>query len=387
MMISTKKIVMVPGPVPVSSSVLRTLADETQSHTDPNFTEAFQSLLAELRAMLHCDGVAFVIAGSGTMGMEMAAANVISKEDKVLLCTNGFFGDRYISICEKRGYNLDVMRAQWGRSITADEVGKALTEGGHSVLIMTHVETSTGTMIQLEEIAKMLREKHPEVIFIVDGVAACGGAMVDMTWGIDVYFSCSQKALGCVPGMALLWANNRALAKREAIGAIPESYVDFDRWVPVMRDTKKYWGTPAVNSIQALKEAIRLVKEEGYETRCKRHADDAALITASMEAIGFKTACEGEFRAPTLSVFLYPEDMTVGDAEFRDAILKEGGLVAGCLGDFAGKGFRMGHMANLDKHMLLCYVGAVERACLRCGMKTEPGAALAVMQKGLAARD
>lgn len=386
-MISTRNMVMVPGPVQVSGSVLQALARETLSHADPAFTGAFQALLADLRALLRCDGIAFVVAGSGTMGMEMAIANLVSREDKVLLCTNGFFGDRYVSICEKRGYDLDVRRAVWGCSITAAEVDAALTEGGHSVLVMTHVETSTGAMIELEAIAKMLRARHPEVIFIVDGVAACGGAMVDMTWGVDAYVTCSQKALGSVPGMALLWANKRALAKRQAMGAIPESYVDFDRWIPVMQDTKKYWGTPAVNSIQALKEAVRLVLEEGHEERCRRHAEDAALIGEAMAAIGFKTACDGVFRAPTLSVFLYPGDMPVGDAEFREAVLREGALVAGCLGDFAGKGFRMGHMANLDKHMLLSAVGAVERACLRCGMGTEPGAALAVMQKGLAARD
>lgn len=386
-MVKTKKMLMIPGPVPVSDSVLQSLGREVQAHTDPEFTAAFQSLLAELRALVKCDGIAFVIAGSGTLGMEMAAANVVSDRDKVLICSNGFFGDRYVSICEKRGYNADIIRARWGSSVTAEEVDRELARGGHSVLIMTHVETSTGAMIPLEAIAKMVREKYPQVLFIVDGVAACGGAMVDMTWGVDLYFTCSQKALGCVPGMAVLWANERALAKRAAMAPIRESYIDFDRWVPVMLDTNKYWGTPAVNNIWALKEAVRLVTEEGHEARCRRHADDAALISDAMAAISFKTACGADFRAPTLSVFLYPDDMPVSDADFRAAVAKEGGVVAGCLGDFAGKGFRVGHMANLDKHMLISGVAAVERACLRCGLNVRPGAALAVMQKSLAARD
>lgn len=386
-MIQTKKLLMIPGPVPVNDSVLHTLGREAMAHTDPRFTSAFQSLLADLRQLVKCDGIAFLIAGSGTMGMEMAAVNAVSPGDKILLCSNGYFGDRYASICEKRGYSADVRRAPWGGSITTGEVDRALTEGGHSVLIMTHVETSTGAMIQLEATAKMLRQKHPDVLFIVDGVAACGGAMVDMTWGIDVYFTCTQKALGSVPGMTVVWAGGRALEKRRNMGAIPESYIDFDRWIPVMRDTRQYWGTPAVNNIWALKEALRLIMEEGHEARCRRHAEDAALISGAMRAIGFKTACEGEFRAPTLSVFLYPEDMPADDAGFRDAVAVEGGVVAGCLGAFAGKGFRMGHMANLDKHMLISGVAAIERASLRCGLKVQAGAALAVMQKGLAARD
>lgn len=386
-MITAKKLVMVPGPVPVSASVLQSLGREPLSHTDPQFTDAFQELLTDLRGMVNCDGIAFAMAGSGTMGMEMAVANTISKNDKVLICSNGFFGDRYISICEKRGYNVDARKADWLSPVTAEEVDGLLSSGGYSVLVMTHIETSTGAIIQLEAIAKMLRQKYPGVLFIVDGVAACGGAMIDMAWGVDVYFTCSQKALGSVPGMTVVWANKRALAKRESLGAIPESYVDFDRWIPVMTDTKKYWGTPTVNNIWALKEAVRILMEEGHEARCRRHAEDAALIASAMEAIGFSTACKGEFRAPTLSVFLYPSDMPVGDEQFRAAVAREGGLVAGCLGDFAGRGFRMGHMANLDKHMLICYVGAVERACLRCGMDIKPGAALAVMQEGLAKRD
>lgn len=386
-MIRTKKLLMIPGPVPVSNSVLQSLGRETQAHSDPEFTAVFQSLLAKLRMMLKCDGIAFVVAGSGTMGMEMAVANMISPDDKVLICSNGFFGDRYVSVCEKRGYDIDVRQARWGCSVTVEEVDRALAQGGHSVLIMTHVETSTGVIIQLEAIARMIREKHPKVLFIVDGVAACGGAMADMAWGIDLYFTCSQKALGCVPGMTILWANSRALAKRKAMGQIRESYADFDRWIPVMQDANKYWGTPAVNNIWALNEAIRLIIEEGYETRCQRHSDDAKLISNAMSAIGFKTASDGEFRAPTLSVFLYPADMPVSDTAFRDAVAQEGGVVAGCLGNFAGKGFRMGHMANLDKHMLVSGIAAVERACLRCGLKVQPGAALAVMQKGLSARD
>ncbi|MDL2297699.1 aminotransferase class V-fold PLP-dependent enzyme [Synergistaceae bacterium OttesenSCG-928-D05] len=385
-MIPTKKIVMVPGPVPVSPSILQALGSETRAHTDPVFVADFQALLGDLRDMLHCDGIAFLVAGSGTMGMEMAVVNIASQKDRILLCSNGHFGDRYESICERRGYRMDVVKAEWGKSVTVEEVDAQLAKGGYSILIMTHVETSTGAMIQLKEIAEMVKKKYPEVLFLVDGVAAAGGAEADMRWGIDLYLTCTQKALGSVPGMMVLWANKRALEKRESMGQIPESYVDFARWIPVMVDTKQYWGTPAVNNIMALKEAMHIIKEEGYEARCKRHAEDAAMLAEAMEAIGFKVACEKPFRASTLSVFLYPQDMPVDDAAFRAAVAEEGGLIAGCLGAFAGKGFRMGHMANLDKHMLVAMAAAVERGALRCGMKVEPGAALAVVQKKLALR-
>ncbi|MEA4872498.1 MAG: aminotransferase, partial [Synergistaceae bacterium] len=105
-MIPTKKLVMIPGPVPVSPSVLQKLGSEVKAHTDPDFIAEFQSLLSELRSIANCDGMAFLVAGSGTMGMEMAIANIAGEKDKVLVCSNGHFGDRYISICKNRGLDI-----------------------------------------------------------------------------------------------------------------------------------------------------------------------------------------------------------------------------------------------------------------------------------------
>jgi aspartate aminotransferase-like enzyme len=207
-----------------------------------------------------------------------------------------------------------------------------------------------------------------------------------MSWGIDVYFTCTQKAFCCVPGMAIIWAGQRALKKREKMETIRESYIDFARWIPVMNDTKKYWGTPAVNNIAALNESVRIMLEEGLEERYRRHREHAGLITEAMKAMGFRILADEGYRAPTLSIFLYPERMPVDDAAFRAACAEEGALVAGCLGEYAGKGFRMGHMGNLDKHMLISGLAAIERAAISCGLEIKPGEALAVMQLGLAGK-
>ena len=385
-MIPTKKLVMIPGPVPVSPSVLQKLGSEVKAHTDPEFVAEFQNLLSELRSMMNCDGIAFVVAGSGTMGMEMAIANIAGEKDKILVCSNGHFGDRYISICKNRGLDVATLEAEWGKSVTPEEVDRKLSEGGYAAAVVTHVETSTGAELPLEKMAQMMKEKHPEVLFVVDGVASGGGVEVDMSWGIDVYFTCTQKAFCCVPGMAIIWAGQRALKKREKMETIRESYIDFARWIPVMNDTKKYWGTPAVNNIAALNESVRIMLEEGLEERYRRHREHAGLITEAMKAMGFRILADEGYRAPTLSIFLYPERMPVDDAAFRAACAEEGALVAGCLGEYAGKGFRMGHMGNLDKHMLISGLAAIERAAISCGLEIKPGEALAVMQLGLAGK-
>ncbi|MDD4160296.1 MAG: alanine--glyoxylate aminotransferase family protein [Synergistaceae bacterium] len=385
-MIPAKKLVMIPGPVPVSLSVLQKLGSEVKAHTDPEFVAEFQSLLSELRSITNCDGIAFLVAGSGTMGMEMAIANIADEKDKVLVCSNGHFGDRYISICRNRGLDITTMEAEWGKSVTPEEVDRELSKGGYTVAVMTHVETSTGVELHLEKMAEMMKERHPDVLFVVDGVAAGGGVKADMAWGIDVYFTCTQKAFCCVPGMAIVWAGQRALKKREELKSIRESYVDYARWIPVMTDTKKYWGTPAVNNISALKESVRIMLEEGLEERYRRHRNHAALIVEAMAALGFRTLAEDDLRSPTLSIFLYPENMPVEDLSFRESCADEGALLAACLGEYAGKGFRMGHMGNIDKHMLISAIAAIERAAISCGLDVKPGAALAVMQLGLAGK-
>lgn len=385
-MIPTKKLVMIPGPVPVSPSVLQKLGSEVKAHTDPDFVAEFQNLLAELRSITNCDGIAFLLAGSGTMAMEMAIANLAGEKDKVLVCSNGHFGDRYISICENRGLDITTLNAEWGKSVTPEEVDRKLSEGNYTVAIVTHVETSTGVELPLEGMAQMMKDKHPEVLFVVDGVAGGGGVEVDMDWGIDVYFTCTQKAFCCVPGMAIIWAGQRALKKREKMETIRESYIDYARWIPVMTDTKKYWGTPAVNNIAALNESVRIMLEEGLEERYRRHREHAGLITEAMKSMGFRNLADKEYRSPTLSIFLYPENMPVDDVTFRNACAEEGALLAGCLGEYAGKGFRMGHMGNLDKHMLISGLAAIERAAISCGLEMKPGEALAVMQLGLAGK-
>jgi aspartate aminotransferase-like enzyme len=136
--------------------------------------------------------------------------------------------------------------------------------------------------------------------------------------------------------------------------------------------------------ILALKEGVRIIKEEGLEERYARHVRQSALFVSAMEALGFEPAAERAYRASTLTIFLYPGAFGLDDAAFRTRLAEEGVQSAGCLGEYAGRGFRLGHMGNIDKHILVGTVAAVERACIRCGCKVAPGKGLAVLQEGLA---
>ena len=382
-MIKTPKLLMIPGPTPVVRSIQDQMGRETVAFGDAGFVADFKEVVADLKSMWRCDGEAFVVAGSGTLAMEMAVANVTKSGDNVLVCSHGFFGDRFIDMCSRKGLNVDVMKVAWGSVYTPEQLDAELSKKKYTAVTVTHVDTSTGVVIPLKAICEMMKKKHSEVLLIVDAVAAAGGAESWMDWGIDVLLTCSQKAFGVAPGLAMLWASKRAVEKRKALGTISESYVDFERWIPVMNDPAKYWGTPPINMIWALKEGIRIMKEEGLEERYARHARQAAFFASAMEALGFKVAASQALRAPTLSVFFYPEGSGLDDAAFRAKLAEEGVQSAGCLADFAGKGFRLGHMGNIDKHVLVGTIAAIERACLKCGYKIQPGKGLAVLQEGL----
>ncbi len=383
-MLATNKLVMIPGPTPVVRSIQDQMARETVAFGDAAFVADFRDVLTDMKAMWKCSGEAFVVAGSGTMGMEMAVANVTKRGDRILICSNGFFGDRFIDMCKRKGLETDVLSVDWGTSVTPELLDSKLSAKKYDVVTVTHVETSTGVAAPVAAIGAMLKKKHPEVLYIVDGVAATGGVeqYVD-PMGIDILLSCSQKAFGVAPGLALLWASERAVAKRKSLPDIPESYVDFEKWLPVMHDPSKYWGTPAINLIWALKESIRIMKAEGLQERFDRHVRQAAMFDAALESIGFEVAAKNPYRAPTLSVYLYPKGSNIDDAAFRKVLAEEGAQTAGCLGAYAGKGFRMGHMGNVDKHVLVSAIAAVERACVKCGYAIEFGKAVGTLQKGL----
>jgi len=380
-MLKPHKLVMIPGPTPVVRSIQDQMGRETIAFGDGKFIEDFRGVVKDLKELWRCDGQAFVIAGSGTLAMEMAIANVSKPGDSALVCSNGFFGDRYVDICRRRGLQVDVISAPWGKSVTPEDVEGKLANRKYDIVVATHVETSTGVMAPIADIGKIA--KGHGALFVVDGVAATGGAEEYLdTMGIDVLISCSQKAFGVAPGLALLWASKKALDRRKSLGIIVDSYMDFEKWLPVMEDPSKYWGTPPINLIWALKQSLEIIKEEGLEERYARHLRQAVVVDEAISSMGFSILADKAFRAPTLSVYLYPNNPFIDDAKFRAMAADEGIYIAGCLGSYAGKGFRMGHMGNIDKHILVSTVAAIERTAVRSGMKLELGKALGILQKG-----
>ena len=369
-----KKLVMIPGPTPTVRTITDQMGRETVAFGDPIFVKDFSELIVDLKRMWRVDGECFVVAGSGTMSMEMAVANVTKRDDNILIVSNGFFGDRFIDICTRKGLNVDVLSAEWGDVVSPEAVENKLKEKNYAAITVTHVDTSTGARAPIEEIGEILK-KFPDTIYIVDGVAATAGEreyVDDMN--IDILFTGSQKAFGVAPGLAIVWAGQKALQRRKSLGTIPEYYIDFEKWIPIMNDPSKYYATPAVNMIWALKESVRLINEEGIEERYERHTRVSNAFNASLEVMGFKVLAKKEHRCSTLSTVLYPEG--INDAEYRKVLAEEGVMVAGGLAAYAGKMFRIGHMGNIDDHTVYSTIAAIERTLIKIGYKYEIGIGL-----------
>jgi len=367
-------LVMIPGPTPVVDSIRNEMGRPIQAFGDPRFVADYKGLIDDLGTLFNCSGKTFPIAGTGTLAMEMAIANTTKAGDNVLIVTNGYFGDRFIEICTRRGLNVDTLVAQWGKTGSPADIEAKLKEKDYAVVTVSHVDTSTAVVAPIAEIGDVVK-KFPNTLYIVDGVAATAGEFEDVDgMGIDILFTGAQKAFGVCPGIMVVWASQAALAHRAALGTIPDYYVDFEKWIPIMENPSKYFATPAVNLVWAMAESVRIIKAEGLGSRAARHSKNAKAVHTGLEAIGLTILAEPSCRASTLSNVIYPTG--IDDSAFRAAMIDEGVVVAGALGAYAGKAFRIGHMGNITENDMIIMLTAIERALKAVGGQVQLGAAV-----------
>jgi aspartate aminotransferase-like enzyme len=324
-----------------------------------------------LRKIVFCDnGEPFIVSGAGTLSMEMAVLNTAGPGDRVLVLSQGYFGQRMADICRAFGLQHDIVECEWGRAVTPGQLEARLKAKNYNVVVCTHVDTATGACAPVEEYSQVLDKTG--ALFIVDGVCATGGIPERMdAWGIDVVLTAAQKCLGTPPGLAILVLSELALEKRRGLPFVPAYYSDLLRWLPIMHDPSKYFSTPCVNEIRAFAEATRIILEEGMEERFERHNLYAEAIRAGLDVLGFTFFTDPRSEASTLSVVRYPDG--VDDKAFRSALYENGVVVAGGLGQTAGKVFRMGHMGNLTSAQVRFAVDAVEKTLAGLGKSIKPG--------------
>ncbi|MDH3626261.1 MAG: alanine--glyoxylate aminotransferase family protein [Acidobacteriota bacterium] len=371
---SESRLTMIPGPTPVRDAILRKLAIPTCSHQDPSFVDTYRNALNALCRIVRTeDAHPFIVGGGGTLGMEMALINLLDPDDRLLVVSHGFFGDRWEQLANAFGFGCDVIRSEWGRTASLASVVERVDAGDYRAVAITHVDTSTGVVAPLRDFAEALRGR--DTFFIVDGV--CATAAVDEPfdeYGIDVLLTGPQKAIGAPPGVALEVVSGRAIDHRRSLDRVQGYYADWTRWLPVMENPALYFSTPPVNEIVALEQALQIVLDEGLDRRFARHQRLAAAMRAGMESLGLRVFADSDCRADTLSVLLYPDG--VEDGAFRSAVAGRGVVVAGALGPIAGKGFRVGHMGNIGAGEVGRTLQTVGESLVELGVGADPSAAL-----------
>jgi len=379
---------MIPGPIEFAPEVMQAMGTAPTSHVAANFIEVFGQALERMREVFLCPGgQPFIMAGSGTLAMDIAASNLIESGDRALVVNTGHFSDRFVNILERYGAIVTQVKAPAiGDVPSLEEVDAALKRDAYKIMTITHVDTSTAVGADVKGLAGLGCQNG--TLVIVDGVCAVASEEMRMEeWGIDISLTASQKGIGVPPGLALVMASPKAMEtfknRRTPVGSY---YSDWTQWLPIMEGYEsrqpRYFGTPAVNLVWALNVSLGQILEEGMDNRFARHRRFSDAFKAAITALGMKQVpVRPENWATTLTAPYYPDGVDSGVLkDIEDA----GVILAGGLHPAINtKYFRIGHMGVVSASDILSTVGAIEKGLNQAGYRFKPGTGLAAAQASL----
>lgn len=386
---------MIPGPIEVSPAVVQAFSIKPPSHVAPDLIEAFGRSLERMRTVwcAGADAQPFVIPGSGSLAMDVAANSVVEPGDRILLVNTGYFGDRMAMMLRRRGAEVVEVGAELGEAPALEQVEAALKAGRFKALFATHVDTSTGVRIDAEGLCRLARAH--ECLSVFDGVCATAAERFEMeAWGADLYLTGSQKAVGLPAGLALLMLSPRAMAARAALKVAPPMSLDVEVWLPIMQAYEarrpSYYATPPTNLITALDVSLgeiladRLGDETGIAAHFTRHQKAAEAMRAAWRAMKLGMVPAPGLEANTLSAVKLPDGV---DPSLPAKVKAHGVIIAGGLHPkIKSTYFRVGHMGHVVSHpdLLLRTVSAVAAGLVDAGYPVDAAAARSAAEKELA---
>ena len=344
---TSPRILMGPGPSDMHPRVYKALSTQMIGHLDPEFV----SIMDEVKEMVQHtfqtkNNLSFVVSAPGSAGMETCLVNLIEPGDEVLICQHGVFGGRMADIANRAGATVHKVEQDWGKPIDPQDVKTALEKCNPKLVAIVHAETSTGVLQPLEEISKLVHDKG--ALFVVDAVTSyCGTELKVDEWGIDAIYTGTQKCLSAPPGLSPVSFSDRAVEALDARKTPVQS------WFLDLSLVKNYWAgakrayhhTAPISQIYGIREAYRLVLEEGLEARFKRHQETHEYLRDGLEDLGFKYLVDKQYRLPMLNAVYLPEG--IEELPIRQRLLNEYNIeVGGGLGAFAGKLWRIGLMGH-----------------------------------------
>jgi alanine-glyoxylate transaminase / serine-glyoxylate transaminase / serine-pyruvate transaminase len=338
------RLLLGPGPCNAHPTVLAAMSTTPVGHLDPAFLQIMDEIQSLLRYAWQTDNPhTIAVSGTGTAAMEATIANSVEPGDVMLIGVAGYFGNRLVDMAGRYGADVRTISKPWGQNFSLDELRTAMATHRPKILGLVHAETSTGCRQPIEGVGELCREY--DCLLLLDTVTSLGGVPIHLDdWGVDLAYSCSQKGLGCAPGASPFTMSPRAMAKLTARQTkVPNWYLD-------MLLLSKYWGvermyhhTAPINLYYGLREALRLVSEEGIDKSWTRHETNVEYLWSSLEAIGLKMHVEKQYRLPTLTTVCIPDGVD-GKAVAKQLLTEHNIEIGGGLGELAGKVWRVGLM-------------------------------------------
>jgi alanine-glyoxylate transaminase/serine-glyoxylate transaminase/serine-pyruvate transaminase len=344
-------------------------------YLDPYFFTIMDDIQELLRYVFETENtMTLPVSGTGTAGMETCLVNLIEPGDEVVVCAKGVFGARMCDIVQRLGGDLIRVNGEWGRAIDPEQARKATQGRNPKLLAVVHAETSTGVCQPLEDLSSIAHDCG--ALFMVDTVTSLAGIEVALDKrGIDVSYSGAQKCISCPPGLSPVSFSPAAMgAIEKRKGPVSSFYLDMGLMMKYWGSERQYHHTVPINMNYALREALRMVAEEGLENRFARHLLNHRALVAGVEAMGLSMLVPKGERLPMLNAIRIPEG--ADDLKVRRALLNEFRVeIGGGLGDFAGKVWRVGLMGHsCSKKNVFLFLGAMETTLKRMGLKVIPGA-------------
>tara|TARA_B100000029_G_scaffold103651_1_gene94177 strand:+ start:8138 stop:9238 length:1101 start_codon:yes stop_codon:yes gene_type:complete len=354
-------------------------------HLDPDFFQVMDEVGEMLRNVFHTNNfMTAPLSSTGTGAMEAACVNILEDGDKVIICRNGYFGDRLSDIARRSGAETIILDAPWGKPIDINALEHELKKHENVKMVgVVHAETSTGVLTPLTEIIELVHSHN--ALVLVDAVTSLGGHDFRMDdWDIDIAYSASQKCLGSPPGLAPITIGPRA---EEVINNrtsdVQSFYFNLKDLETYWSQTRAYHHTSPISMTYALRESLRMMMEEGLENRINRHAKVASALRAGVSAIGLDILSDEEYRLNPLTPVCVPDG--IDEADVRRQLLQDYNIeVSGALGELRGKVWRVGLMGESARETnVFAFLSAMESILSKSGYEVAYGASLAAAQRAL----
>ncbi len=362
------RILMHVGPSVANYSVLSAAVQPNIGFASPEFNEAMKNSLEGLRYVMGANGsyLPFILPGSGTVAME-SVTSFLHKGARILVVSNGVFGDRWEAILGRYPVEMKVLRSEPGKAVPLEDIEREISSGKYFAIAMTQVETSTGVRLDVRAVSKAVRGKVD--LIIVDGVASIGGEeMKAAEWGIDVCLTASQKGLGAQAGSGLIVASEQAIRLLEK-PSVAGYFMDLRNWRDIMSRFLSgeggYFATPPIGTVFSISRSMDLIRKETLERRIRRHEICAEAFRKGIENMGLRILADEGLQSNTVSGVM-SEGISIAD--FLSKALSNGvEFAAGVHPALKGRYFRVGHMGWIEPNHIIQAINAIETSMVALG--------------------